>query len=101
MTPNNVILYSAIISKASSFSRWDPQPDNIQRKRDLGTFSSYKNVFIKFLSSELRKSVGEEGTRVYQPEGMEAINASRPSTYYKATHIYSHRDRGSMHRVCA
>ena len=56
---------SAILREASSCSRQeqyrDPQPDNVQSVRDLGTSSPKPNVSIKSLPSRLKELWGRGG----------------------------------------
>lgn len=59
----------------------NPQPDNFQRVRDLGTFSPKWVVSIKSLPSWLRELCGRGGEREEEPEEVQDTKETRLSKH--------------------
>ena len=68
----------------------DPQPDNVQKVRDLRTLIPKWDISIKCPPRGLEKSVGKEEERFSETEGMENIKEKKPSKYSRTnTHVNS------------
>ena len=79
MTSKDILLYSQILALFSCRQRWflpkqmrtnrDPQPPQYaESERDLGALSPKQDVFLKSLSSELR--------RLYKSRGIKCTRAT-------------------------
>ena len=70
----------------------DPQTDNMQKVRDLGTLSPNREGSIKFFLTGTRKLCGRGGRKSIKARGDGRYRESRPSRHNRAgTHMNSQR----------